>query len=88
MSDRWPTRTLATESPNWTSASSRVSLMAQSFDLHEQAAHCGPLNRGCTDIGLRARLLGFAGEYSARAAVLDVTGDIIRTAGLGDESPG
>ena len=58
--------------------------MAQSFDLHEQAAHCGSLNR---DIGLRPRLLGFAGEYSARAAVLDVTGDIIRTAGLGDEGP-
>ena len=77
-----------TESPNGTSASSRVSLMAQSFDLNEQAARRGPPRPDCTDIGLRARLFAFAGEYIGCAAVPEVTGDIMRAAGLGDEGPG
>lgn len=61
--------------------------MAQSFDLHEQAAHCGRHARDCTGIGLRDRLPGFAEQYTARA-VLEASGEVIRTAGPEDRSPG
>lgn len=61
--------------------------MAQSFDLHEQAAHCGRQAQDCTDIGLRDRLPGFAEEYAAHA-VREATAEIIRTAGPEDRDPG
>jgi len=59
--------------------------MAQSFDFREQAARCQRLARDCTDIDLRDRLLGFSEEYTARAEVLEATGEIIRTASADDQ---
>jgi hypothetical protein len=58
--------------------------MAQSFQLREQAARCRRLARDGTDASLRDRLLELAGEYTARAGVLDRPEAPFRNAGSGD----
>jgi hypothetical protein len=56
----------ATESPEGP-ASQRVSPMAQSLQLREQAERCRRLARDSTDPSLQNRLLRLADEYAARA---------------------
>jgi hypothetical protein len=53
--------------PMGTPASQRVSPMAESFHLREQAARCRRLARDSTDPNLRDSLLRLAEEYTARA---------------------
>jgi hypothetical protein len=57
----------ATESPQGTPASLRVSSMAQSFYLREQAERCRRLASDAADPMLRHGLFKLADEFAARA---------------------
>ena len=56
----------------------RVSPMAQSFYLREQADRCRRLAHGTNDAVTRERLLNLAAEYDARAASQDEEGPSAR----------
>jgi hypothetical protein len=49
----------------------RVSAMAQSFFLHEQADRCRRLARSTSDAVTQERLVKLAAEYEAQAAAQD-----------------
>ena len=77
----------ATESPQGGhSALLRVSPMAQSLHLHEQAERCRRLTRDSADVNLRGRLLELADDYAARAAAMEDREPPIRNAG--SDEPG
>jgi len=55
-------RASATESPDGTPAAQRVSPMAESFQLRDQAERCHRLARDSSDPNLRDSVLGLAEE--------------------------
>ena len=72
--------------PMGTPAAQRVSPMAESFQLRDQAERCRRLARDSTDSNLRDSLLGLAGEYTARANAKENDDTAVRRAGSDDDS--